>query len=301
MARRTRPWLRRHDHLRAVVARQVVLRQPERPFVREAGREPLADEANLMPDKCDVCIGTSGWHYKHWVGEFYPARFSPAKMLACYAQEFPTVEINNSFYRLPDEKTFRTWMHQVPPGFVFAVKASRFITHIKRLKDAAEPVSLLLERAAPLGDMLGPVLFQLPPQWKLNLERLEEFLAVLPADKKCALEFRDLSWCTEPVYKRLRNRNVAFCLHDWREMLWPIEITADFTYIRFHGSGRRYGGSYPDPVLQKWADRIRSWEHHLRKVFVYFNNDTEGHAIRNARTLRQMLGQMGGTSHQHAA
>jgi len=140
-----------------------------------------------MPDRCHICIGTSGWHYKHWVGDFYPARFPPAKMLGCYAQEFPTVEINNSFYRLPDEKTFRAWAQEVPAGFIFAVKASRFITHIKRLKDAAESVNILLERAAPLGDALGPILFQLPPQWKLNLERLDEFLAVLPAGKQFAM------------------------------------------------------------------------------------------------------------------
>jgi uncharacterized protein YecE (DUF72 family) len=244
-----------------------------------------------MPDRCHVYIGTSGWHYKHWVGDFYPARFPPAKMLGRYAQDFPTVEINNSFYRLPDEKTFRTWAQQVPPGFVFAVKASRFITHIKRLKAAEDSVNLLLSRTAPLGSTLGPILFQLPPQWKLNLQRLAEFLSVLPEGRRFVMEFREPSWFTHSVYELLRRRNVALCLHDWVEMSWPHEVTADFTYIRFHGSGQRYGGSYPNKDLGEWAERIRNWEGRLRQVFVYFNNDTGGHAINNAKTLRQMLGQ----------
>jgi uncharacterized protein YecE (DUF72 family) len=216
-------------------------------------------------------------------------------MLSYFAQEFSTVEINNSFYRLPDESTFRSWNRQALPGFLFAVKASRFITHIKRLKDAEEPVKLLLRRAKPLGDKLGPILFQLPPQWKLNLERLGEFLSVLPKGYRYAMEFREPSWCTEQVYERLRHHNVAFCLHDWRGTEWPLQITADFTYVRFHGSGQRYGGSYPEEVLRRWAERIRRWEGELRQVFVYFNNDTGGHAIRNARTLRHMLGQAGNT------
>ena len=216
-------------------------------------------------------------------------------MLSYFAQEFSTVEINNSFYRLPDESTFRSWNREAPPGFLFAVKASRFITHIKRLKDAEEPVKLLLSRAKPLGDKMGPILFQLPPQWKLNLERLSEFLSVLPNGHRFAMEFREPSWWTEQVYERLRHQNVAFCLHDWRGTEWPLQITADFTYVRFHGSGQRYGGSYPDQVLSQWAERIRRWEGELRQVFVYFNNDTGGHAIRNARTLRHMLGQASNT------
>jgi uncharacterized protein YecE (DUF72 family) len=254
-----------------------------------------------MPESCRIYIGTSGWHYKHWLGDFYPEKFPASKMLFQYAQKFPSVEINNSFYRLPDEKTFRAWAQQVPPGFIFAVKASRFITHIKRLKDAEASVNLLLERAAPLGDSLGPILFQLPPQWKLNLDRLDDFLAVLPEGKQYAMEFRDQSWCTQAVYGRLRDRNVAFCSHDWREMPWPTEITADLAYIRFHGSGQHYGGTYPDWALQNWADRIRSWQERLRHVFVYFNNDIGGHAIRNAETLRQMLGQVGGARYGHVA
>ena len=236
-----------------------------------------------------VHIGTSGWHYKHWVGDFYPERYPPDKMFSWYAREFHTVEINNSFYRLPEERTFQRWKELAPPGFIFAVKASRFITHIKRLKDAQDPIDLLMSRAGPLRSALGPVLFQMPPRWKANVERLSEFLRVLPTEHRFVVEFRDESWHAAKVYDLLRRYNVALCIHDWREMSWPKELTADFTYVRFHGSGSRYGGSYPDERLHEWADRIRSWEGKLGEVFVYFNNDIGGHAIRNARSLRELL------------
>lgn len=234
-------------------------------------------------------IGTSGWHYKHWVGDFYPDRYPPDKMFSWYAREFHTVEINNSFYRLPEQKTFQHWKELAPPGFIFAVKASRFITHIKRLKDAQDAVDLLFSRARPLGSTLGPVLFQLPPRWKANAERLAEFLSMLPKRRKFAIEFRDESWCTPHIYELLRRSNVALCLHDWHELPWRQELTADFSYIRFHGSGSRYGGSYPEFHLREWAERLESWKAQLKEVFVYFNNDIGGHAIRNARTLRAML------------
>jgi uncharacterized protein YecE (DUF72 family) len=243
-----------------------------------------------MSDNYKVHIGTSGWHYKHWLGDFYPDRFHPSKMFSWYAREFHTVEINNSFYRLPEEKTFEKWKELAPPGFIFAVKASRFITHIKRLKDAQDSIDLFFSRAKPLGSALGPVLFQLPPRWKLNLDRLAEFLSILPAGPRYSVEFRDESWCVAETYKLLRRHNVAFCVHDWREMPWPRELTADFTYIRFHGSGTCYGGSYPQEQLQEWAERLRRWQPQLSAAYIYFNNDIGGHAIRNARTLRELLG-----------
>ncbi len=243
-----------------------------------------------MPAECAIHVGTSGWHYKQWLGDFYPEKFAPAKMFPWYAREFDTVEINNCFYRLPEEKTFQSWRDLAPPGFIFAVKASRFITHIKRLRDAADAVDLLFTRAKPLGVTLGPVLFQLPPRWKLNLERLAEFLEILPRGHRYSLEFRDGSWCVPQVYELLARHNVAYCIHDWREMPWPKQLTADFTYVRFHGSGTRYGGNYPDHQLREWADRLREWQGRLRAAYVYFNNDIGGHAIRNARTLRELLG-----------
>jgi uncharacterized protein YecE (DUF72 family) len=242
-----------------------------------------------MPVQCELRIGTSGWHYKQWLGDFYPARFPAAQMLQWYAQEFDTVEINNTFYRLPQDKTFQQWRHRVPPGFLFAVKASRFITHIKRLKDPEDSIRLLFERAAPLGRLLGPILFQLPPKWKADLDRLEGLLSVLPKQHRYAFEFRDESWAKDSVYAVLRRYNAALCINDWHQEGWPMELTADFTYIRFHGTGGRYSGNYPDLVLQDWAQRIRGWQKRLTSVFAYFNNDVEGHAIRNARSLRAML------------
>lgn len=242
-----------------------------------------------MAARCQRHIGTSGWHYKQWVGDFYPARISPAKMLSWYAREFDTVEINNTFYRLPEEKVFAQWTQMVPSGFLFAVKASRFITHIKRLKDPEDSIRLLFSRAAPLGESMGPVLFQLPPKWKADLSRLEDFLGLLPKQHRYVFEFRDESWLTEAVYDILRRHNSALCIHDWHQLPWPMELTADFTYIRFHGTGGRYSGSYPDHILRDWARRIRGWEGQLSAVFAYFNNDVGGHAIRNARSLRAML------------
>lgn len=238
-----------------------------------------------------VHIGTSGWHYKHWLGDFYPERFPPEKMLAWYAQEFHTVEINNSFYRLPEEKTFELWRQIVPPGFLFAVKASRFLTHMKRLKDPEDPIKLFFSRANHLGDRLGPVLFQLPPKWKADLDRLRGFLGVLPNGHQYVIEFRDDSWYTREVCELLRKHNVALCVHDWHTAPWARELTANFTYIRFHGTSGRYAGHYPDEMLQGWAKQIQDWGDRLSAVFAYFNNDVGGHAIRNARTLRMLLQQ----------
>lgn len=246
-----------------------------------------------MPAGCSIYIGTSGWHYKHWLGDFYPERFPASKMFPWYAREFNTVEINNSFYRLPERKTFENWKALAPPGFIFAVKASRFITHIKRLKDAADSIDLFFSRADPLKSTLGPVLFQLPPNWAMRMDRLEEFLDVLPKRHRFVLEFRDETWCTPEAFRLLRRHNVALCLHDWREMPWPLELTADFTYLRFHGSGSRYGGSYPDTHLTTWAERISRWSSQLRGVYIYFNNDIGGHAVRNAQGLRKLLAEGG--------
>jgi uncharacterized protein YecE (DUF72 family) len=220
---------------------------------------------------------------------FIPERFPSSKMFSWYAREFHTVEINNSFYRLPEGKTFQQWREMAPPGFLFALKASRFITHIKRLRDAADSIDLFFSRAKPLGLTLGPVLFQLPPRWKANVDRLAEFLSILPKRHKYSIEFRDESWNAAQVYALLRRHNIALCIHDWHEMPWSKELTADFSYIRFHGSGQNYGGNYPKEQLRAWAKWITSWSRQLSDVFVYFNNDIGGHAIRNARSLRTLL------------
>ena len=209
-------------------------------------------------------------------------------MLAWYGWHFSTVEINNTFYRLPTEDALLTWRQNAPPGFTFSVKASRFITHLKRLREPHDPIELFLSRVDLLGDRLGPILFQLPPNWPLNFERLEQFLPALPAKHRYAFEFRDQSWYTAQTYELLRRHNVALCLHDWRGMSWPMELTADFTYIRLHGPTGTYQGNYTSGMLRTWAKRIQQWQK-LAGVFVYFNNDQGGFAIKNAKSLEQLL------------
>jgi uncharacterized protein YecE (DUF72 family) len=247
---------------------------------------PIQSAGPVCIGSATVHIGTSGWHYKQWIGDFYPARFPPAKMLAWYARVFHTVEINNSFYRLPEEKTFKDWASTVPPDFLFAVKASRFLTHIKRLKDAEGPINLFFSRALHLGTHLGPVLFQLPPKWKADPGRLRDFLELLPREHSYTIEFRDDTWYQREIYELLQQHNVALCIHDWHTLTWAHELTANFSYVRFHGTGGRYAGNYPDNFLKKWATKIQGWADRLNNVYVYFNNDVEGHAVRNARTLR---------------
>jgi uncharacterized protein YecE (DUF72 family) len=237
-----------------------------------------------------IQIGTSGWHYKHWLGNFYPAGTTGAEMFDWYARHFHTVEINNSFYRLPSAKTFDSWRESSPRKFCFAVKASRFTTHMKKLKDpksSSEKFFLVAER---LEEKLGPILFQLPPRWKLNLERLAEFLEALPPEHKYVFEFREESWLVKPVFELLRKYNVAHCIHDFADMKIPHEITADFSYIRFHGpTSAKYWGWYSTPQLQAWAKRIESWGDRLKAMYVYFNNDPEGAAVKNALELKELL------------
>lgn len=211
-------------------------------------------------------------------------------MFDFYARHFKTVEINNSFYRLPTATTFDAWKESSPGEFCFAVKASRFITHMKKLKDpesSSEKFFLVAER---LREKLGPILFQLPPRWKVNVERFSEFLASLPSGHKYVIEFRDESWFVEPVFELMRQYNVAFCIHDFADMKVPNEITADFTYVRFHGpTSAKYFGSYSDAQLRTWAKRIEEWKRRLAGVYVYFNNDPGGEAVKNAQTLKHLL------------
>ena len=237
-----------------------------------------------------ILIGTSGWHYKHWLGVFYPEGTSGREMFQIYARHFDTVEINNSFYRLPTANTVDTWRESSPDGFCFAVKASRFITHMKKLKDPESSSAKFFLVAERLEKKLGPILFQLPPRWKVNVERLAEFLEVLPKGHKYVVEFRDESWFVAQVYELLRKYNVGFCIHDFGDMKVPNEITADFTYIRFHGpTSAKYFGSYSDAQLRTWAKRIDGWRSRLSAVYAYFNNDPGGEAVKNALRLKKIL------------
>ena len=231
-------------------------------------------------------VGCSGWQYKHWKGDFYPVELPQRKWLDYYTRHFDTVEVNNSFYRLPSEGVFDTWRSRTPAAFVFAVKASRFLTHMKKLKDPEEPIERLFSRALELRGKLGPVLYQLPRQMQKNVERLAGFLALLPPRIKHAIEFRDPSWYDDEVVRLLRRHHVALCLHDMAGSAAPRLVTSRFIYVRFHGATGRYDGAYAAPVLEEWADWLASTG---RPAFVYFNNDAGGHAPRDARRLIGLL------------
>jgi uncharacterized protein YecE (DUF72 family) len=233
-----------------------------------------------------VLVGTSGWQYDDWRGRFYPDDLPKRAWLSFFASRLPTVEVNNSFYRLPSDETFRRWRDETPEGFVVAVKASRFITHIRRLRDCAEPVKLFWSRARGLGPRLGPVLFQLPPRFEVDAERLATFLRVLPRAMRPAFEFRDPSWVTVEVFRLLDDAGAAFVLADRPRARVPDAVTGGWSYVRFH-QGRERAPGYPKAKLRRWADRIGSMR--AEDVFVYFNNDTDGAAIRDAVTLRELL------------
>ena len=212
-----------------------------------------------------------------------------AKWLDFYASRFATVELNNSFYRLPSEAAFATWHDSSPANFTFAVKVSRFITHIKRLRNTEEAVENFVGRAKFLVEKLGPLLYQLPPNMNRNDEVLESFMSTLPLGIKHVFEFRHESWLEEKVFEILRKYNIGLCVFDMPSFTCPVETTADFAYIRFHGSGELYSSCYSDKELADWAKRLTNLDINLKAVYIYFNNDAEAFAVRNAMTLRDYL------------
>lgn len=235
----------------------------------------------------EYCVGTSGWHYAHWRGKFYPEDLPARQWLSFYSQHFSTVELNSTFYRQPLEKTIISWRDAVSPGFKFAVKASRYITHIKRLRDADESIAKFMTRIQLLDDKLGPLLYQLPPGLKRDDARLESFLALLPGDTEHVIEFRHESWLEEDVYTIMRRHHAAFCIYDMPAFRTPIAVTADFAYVRFHDKVQLYGGRYSDEELSWWTREIKTLK--AERVYAYFNNDADGFAIENALTLKHML------------
>jgi uncharacterized protein YecE (DUF72 family) len=239
---------------------------------------------------CEIRIGTSGWHYNHWIGRFYPEKLRKDKWLEHYAQHFDTVEINNTFYHLPKEQTMVNWHDRVPAGFLFAVKASRYITHIKKLRNTAEEVGRFFDLASLLDEHLGPILYQLPPNLHKDLARLDEFIASIPMRDRAVFEFRHASWYERDTFDLLNRYNVALCVHDMGDKAPPRVVTGDMVYVRFHGTNGRYQGNYPDPMLQDWAGWIKGQIGAARAIYAYFNNDLGGHALNNARTLRRILG-----------
>jgi len=234
-------------------------------------------------------IGTSGWHYEHWRGTFYPEMLPKPKWLEFYAAKFQTVELNNTFYRLPSEEAVAVWKDSTPTGFVFAAKASRYITHVKRFRNVTDSVGTFLERLRILGEKLGPVLYQTPPNMYRDDTLLASFLATLPRGQRSVFEFRHESWLNQKVFGVLREHGAGFCVFDMPDIHCPVVATSDFAYIRFHGSAGMYSSSYSDGALSAWARKIAGLASAVEQVYVYFNNDVAGYALDNARTLRGYL------------
>jgi len=242
-----------------------------------------------------VYVGTSGWIYSHWKGKFYPEKLKRQKELEFYSQHFNTVELNASFYRLPLEKTFSNWYLRTPKDFIFSVKVSRFITHVKRFKEVQDSWSLFLRRALNLKEKLGPLLFQLPPSFHNNQEnflRIKNFLKQAKEKQlKFAIEFRHSSWFDVRVYRLLKNYKVAWVISD--SSYWPKEekITADFGYVRFHGPSNLFASRYSLAEMKRWGQKIKNWirRENLKNFFVYFNNDSNAYAVENAFELKKIL------------
>src|SRR5437588_4738048 len=235
----------------------------------------------------DVRMGCSGWSYPHWRKRFYPEKMPAREHFAFYAQHFDTVELNNSFYRQPPRERFEAWREQAPPRFRFAVKGSRYISHIRRLAVEQKSVDLVVDSAHGLGDKLGPILFQFQNTFKCDLTRLEHFLPMLPADVRFTLEFRHDSWLVPGVFELLRAHRIALCIPDHPQMPKSFDITSDFAYVRMHlpPSGLGYGKQ----ALRPWAERVLEWRGQELDVFVYFNNEMEGYAIKDAQALTSLV------------
>ncbi len=242
-----------------------------------------------MAEHGRLIIGTCGWSYKHWLGPFYPAGTKPARMLEHYTRCFSGVEINSSFYRLPAPENLAQWSAQTPKGFVFTCKASRYITHMKKLKDPGRSFAPFFERIGLLGKRLKVVVFQLPPRWQCNPERLEDCLAALPQTHRYAFELRDESWFDPVIYEALRRHDAALCIYDLGGRRSPLKVTSDFVYLRLHGPAEVYAGAYDDQQLNDLAIQIHDWRRSRLDVFVFFDNDAKGQAPLDALKLQDLL------------
>jgi uncharacterized protein YecE (DUF72 family) len=239
-----------------------------------------------------IWIGTSGWVFPHWQGRFYPPELPEAELLAYYARHFSTVEINRSFYRQPSREQFAAWARQavaVHPGFRFAVKASRYLTHLKKLLDTGSGISRLMDAVGGLGAALGPLLFQLPPRWHSNAERLERFIAALPSGYLYAFEFREPSWYQPDILRILEHHGCALVIPIAGSDQAPrsLPTLGPFAYLRFHWGA--HGTGFGDEELRFWAERMTTMAAAGRDVYAYFNNDPDGHAIADAQRLRSLL------------
>jgi uncharacterized protein YecE (DUF72 family) len=237
-----------------------------------------------------VLIGTSGWHYDSWRGPFFPKGLPLKEQLRFYAGEFPTTELNGVFYRTPTPEAVKGWRAQTGRDFVFAWKASKFITHWKRLSEnSVNSLELLESRLSLLGKKAGPVLFQLPPNFKADADRLAAFFKLLPKKRRYSFEFRHPSWYEPSIFRLLREQNISLCISDHHDAPAPWKRTADFVYVRGHGPQGRYKDHYGDAALRDWARRIKSWKRQGCDVFVYFDNDQKSAAPADARRLIELI------------
>ena len=239
-------------------------------------------------------IGTSGWQYADWKGRFYPEELPTSGWLKYYCEHFATVEVNNTFYRLPERRTFEKWRRETPDDFVVTVKANRYLTHLKRLKDPVPIVKTLMDAAGGLGSKLGPILLQLPPNFPVNAGRLEETLAAFPAEVRLALEFRHSTWFTDEIRNVLQRRDAAFCLADRKSAVLGADWrTASWGYLRMHEGIGDPHPCYPEETLSRWADALAHQFDSSEDVYVYFNNDGRCCAIRDALRFARMAAHRG--------
>ena len=241
--------------------------------------------AVVKNQKNHVHIGTSGWSYEHWREVFYPQKLASGDRLKYYSNFFSIVEVNSTFYHLPSEKTLLNWAKVTPKNFIFAVKASRYLTHQKKLLNFEESTNFFFQRIALLKNKLGPILFQLPPSFKVDAEILKKFISFLPKKYVYCIEFRNPSWYTQEIYRLLKSFNIALCFGDLNGIVSPLEVTANFVYLRLHGPKEAYTGSYSTLQLKKWAKKIHEWEQNELLVYCFFNNDQQGYAVHDAARL----------------
>jgi uncharacterized protein YecE (DUF72 family) len=281
---------------RTIIARapRPIRRRPPGLTRKSRGVEGSGDRVRgsaIMPSPRAIRIGCSGWNYRHWRKLFYPEGMPMKDWFRFYAEQFDTVEINNSFYRLPTAETFDKWRAQAPPGFNYAVKANRYLTQAKKLKDCAEPVARMMAPVRHLDSTLGPILYQLPPSLRINLPRLEEFLTLLPHDLIHVFEFREPSWYIAETFDLLAHHGASFCCHDMAGSASERLAIGPVAYVRFHGAAGKYWGRYSDETLMGWTDWMCDQAANGRTVWAYFNNDIEAHAIADALTLKAMVRQ----------
>ncbi len=239
-------------------------------------------------------IGTSGWQYADWKGRFYPEEMPTSQWLRYYCERFATVEVNNTFYRLPERRTFEKWRNQTPEDFIVTVKANRYLTHLKRLKEPAPIVKTLMDAAGGLGPKLGPILLQLPPNFPVDAGRLEETLRAFPGDVRLAVEFRHITWFTDEIRQVLERRNAAFCLADRKSVVLGADWrTSSWGYLRMHEGDGNPHPCYPNESLSRWTDALAAQFHPAEDVYVYFNNDGRCCAIRDAVSFAGMAAERG--------